>query len=748
MAELAAGKVTASHRDRDAYIYVRQSTVVQVMHNTESLARQYDLRERAAALGWPGHQIVVVDEDLGRSGATTTGRKGFSNLVADVGLGKAGIILGLEVSRLARNNADWYQLLDLCALTDTLIGDADGIYHPKDYNDRLVLGLKGTMSEAELHLIRSRLTEGRRHKAARGDLRISLPAGLDYDDDGRVIITPDEAVAAAIAAVFARFTEHGSAGQVLASLRDDGLRLPRRPGGRGRRITWIPASYPAVHSILTNPAYAGTFAYGRSRAGKSIGEGGQVITRQQKLPRTEWEVVIPGHHPGYLTWEAYEANTAQLAANKTPPRGQGGGAPREGRALLQGLLRCGRCGRMMQTGYSGPAGNSPRYLCARIQMHYGRDGAHACQSTGGRRLEQTVLAELFAVLAPAALAATAQAMAEAETCYRQRLQVFELAAERARYEADRALRQFNAVEPENRLVARTLERALEDKLGAVRAAGNDLAAQQARRPVTLTGAEIAWISSAGADVRAVFDAPATTTRERKQLIRAVITEVVLTVNTQTRIADLRIIWQGGASTELTMPINKTGGHFRATPEDTVDLVRRLAPHYHDTTIAHILAQQHRRTATGLPWTKIRVRSLRHCHGIPAWQPPRSAGNVGADGQDVVVVSVREAARLLQVSQDTIYRWLRDGFITGEQITPGAPWQIRIDQALRDRIRPEAPAGWLPLDRAARVLGVARQTVLHKVQRGELAAIHVSSGRRKGLRIQVEHDQPGLFDQPR
>ena len=305
--------------------------------------------------------------------------------------------------------------------------------------------------------------------------------------------------------------------------------------GAARRITWIPASYPAVHSILTNPAYAGTFAYGRGpRPGKSIGEGGQVITRQQKLPRTEWEVVIPGHHPGYLTWEAYEANIARLAANKTPPRGQGGGAPREGRALLQGLLRCGRCGRMMQTGYSGPAGNSPRYLCARIQMHYGRDGAHACQSTGGRRLEQTVLAELFAVLAPAALAATAQAMAEAETCYRQRLQVFELAAERARYEADRALRQFNAVEPENRLVARTLERALEDKLAAVRAAGNDLAAQQARRPVTLTGAEIAWISSAGADVRAVFDAPATTTRERKQLIRAVITEVVLTVNTQTR----------------------------------------------------------------------------------------------------------------------------------------------------------------------------------------------------------------------
>ena len=741
---ISGGKITAAHRARDAYIYVRQPALVQTQRNTESLARQYDLQERAVMLGWPAHQITVVDEDLGRSGATAAGRAGFSELVADVGLGKAGIILALECSRLARSNSDWYQLLDLCALTDTLIADSDGIYHPAHHNDRLVLGLKGAMSEAELHLIRSRLTEALRNKAARGELQIGLPAGLEYGADGQVIITPDEAVAEAIATVFARFGEHVSARQVLASLRADGLRLPRRQPGRPGRIVWKPACYPAVYDILTNPAYAGAFVYGRTRLEKRLDETGKVVTRQRVLPRQDWAVVITDHHRGYLTWHDYEANVAKLAANKTPPRGQGGGAPREGQALLQGLLRCGKCGRIMQTGYSGPAGNCPRYLCARAQLHYG--GGRACQSIGGRRLEHTVLGQLFAVLEPASLAATAKALAEAEAHHRDRLKVFELAAERARYEAGRALRQFDAAGPENRLVARTLEHALEDKLAAVRQAENDLAAAQARRPARLTSEEAARIASAGADLRAVFHAPATTIQERKQLIRAVIDEIVVTVDTSARTAGLRIIWQGGAVTELTMPINKTGMHSRTTPGDTLQLVRRLAGHYDDTTIAHILAQQHRRTATGLTWTKARVTSLRHWHGIPAC-PPRTE-NVTTTGKDVTVVSVREAARLLHVSQATIFRWLQTGFLVGEQITAGSPWQIRIDQQIRDRVRPQAPDGWLPLDQAAKALGVARQTVLHKVQRGDLAAVHVNRGRRKGLCIQVKHDQPGLFDQPR
>ena len=739
---LTIDKITAAHRSRDAYVYVRQSTPTQMVQHTESLARQYELRERAVALGWPAHQVVVIDADLGRSGAQTDGRLGFKELVADVGLGRVGIVLGIEVSRLARNNADWYQLLDLCAITDTLIADADGVYHPADFNDRLVLGLKGTMSEAELHLIKSRLTAGLKHKAAKGELRQGLPVGLDYDEDDRVVLTPDEAVREAIATVFRRFEELGSARQVLIGLGEDGVLLPRRANG-ARRVTWAPATYPAVHDVLSNPAYAGAFVFGRTRTEKWVSPvTGAVRSRVRLVPREQWEVLIPDHHPGYIGWEAYEANIARLRGNWRGPRELAGGAVREGRALLQGLLRCGRCGRIMATGYSGTTGNCPRYVCARAKQLYA--GEHVCQSIGGVRLENRVLDEMFDVLAPAALTASAQALAEADANYRRDLAVFELAVERARYEADRALRQFDNVEPENRLVARTLEKNLEAKLAAVRAAENDLAAQRARRPVALTDQELAWIATAGADIRAIFEAPTTTVRERKQLVRAVIAEVGLTVHSQRRIADLRIVWQGGAVTEVAMPMNKPGGRVRVTNEDTIALVRRLAQHYDDRTIAAILAKQKRRTATGLPFTRARVAILRADHAIPVYQPPAEPDGATLD-EDVVVVTITEAEKLLRVSRGTLYRWIRDGFITAEQITPGAPWRIRIDQGLRDKIQPEAPEGWLGLNDAAKALGVARQTVLHRVQRGELQAVHVNRGRRKGLRINVKLDQPGLFD---
>jgi DNA invertase Pin-like site-specific DNA recombinase len=402
-------KITPVHRGRDAYVYVRQSTLTQVREHTESLQRQYELVERAAALGWLAHQVVVIDDDLGRSGADASAREGFKGLVADVGLGKVGLILGIEVSRLARNNADWYQLLDLCALTGTLIADGDGVYHPADYNDRLVLGLKGTMSEAELHLIRSRLTAGLRHQAAKGQLRHGLPVGFDYDHDydhdGRVVTSPDEAVVEAISTVFRRFDELGSARQVLLWLLGDGLKLPRRPTRAGR-ITWAPPTYPAVHDLLTNPVHAGAFVFGRTRIEKRIGTDGRVVERTRLVPRDQWEVCIPDHHPGFVSWERYEQIQRQLRSNWRAPRGHGGGVAREGTALLQGRLRCGKCGRIMQTGYSGTKGNCPRYVCARAKQLYGLQ--HGCQSLGGRRLEQRVLAEVFAVLEPAALQATAR----------------------------------------------------------------------------------------------------------------------------------------------------------------------------------------------------------------------------------------------------------------------------------------------------------------------------------------------------
>jgi hypothetical protein len=393
----------------------------------------------------------------------------------------------------------------------------------------------------------------------------------------------------------------------------------------------------------------------------------------------------------------------------------------------------------MQTAYSGTTGNCPRYACSRAAQLYGAE--RHCQSLGGRRLEQRVLDEVFAVLAPAALAATAKALGEAEAQHRRRLVVFELAVERARFEAERARRQFDAVEPENRLVGRTLERAWETALVAQRRAEADLTAQRARQPTRLTDDEVAWLARAGADVRAVFNAPTTTWRERKQLLRAVIAEIVITVRVADRRADVQVIWEGGATNGFVLALNKIGGHFRATDEDTVALVRRLAERYDDTTIAQILSKHGRRTGTGLPFNRSRVCSLRYTHDIPVFDPSDA---VTPSDEDDAVVTIYQAEKILGVDHSTIYRWLHDGFIDGEQLTPGGPWHLRITDELRQRIVPDVPDGWLRLDQAARALGVARQTVLHKVQRGELEAVHVNRGKRKGLRIKVPGDSPGLF----
>lgn len=722
-----SGKVREQHRQREAWVYVRQSTMTQVREHTESLARQYELVERAVGIGWARDQVRIVDEDLGRSGAEATARTGFQSLVAAVGLGRVGLVLGIEVSRLARRNADWYHLLDLCALTDTLIADADGMYHAADYNDRLVLGLKGTMSEAELHLLRSRLDAGLRHKAARGDLRQLLPVGLDYDADGRIVLSTDEAVREAVAMVFTRFAEHRSGRQVLKSLRADGLRLPRRPTA-SHRTHWAEATYPAVHDFLTNPAYAGAFVFGRTKRRRRVDDSGAVVATTHDVPVEDWEVNIPEHHAGYISWEAYLANRKQLRANWRPPAGEGGGPVREGPAVLQGRVVCGRCGRHMLVSYTG---NVWRYACVQALRLYG--SGSTCQSVSGRRLEAVVVEEMFALLEPAALAATAAALAEAEAHHARRLRAFELGVERARYEAERAHRQFDAVEPENRLVARGLERDWEVRLVAVRQAEADLAAQRARRPATLTPEEVAWLSHAGADLRAVYAADTTTTRERKHLLRLLVTDVVVTVDREHKQGRGHIVWEGGATTDFSFALPRRGiDSAIRTDAAVLERIRRLAAHYNDTTIARLLGRQRIITANGLPFTRDRVGSLRRKHEIPG--PEVTDAPTPNSNRDVV--SIGEAEAVLGTSRATLYRWLAAGFISGEQDCAGAPWRIRIDASLRARIAGKAPEGWVGLADAARQLGVARQTVLDRVRRGELAAVHVNRGQRKGLAINV------------
>ncbi|HEY2201080.1 MAG TPA: recombinase family protein, partial [Solirubrobacteraceae bacterium] len=565
-------KIGSMHLRRAAYVYVRQSTLAQVERNTESLERQYELAERAVALGWDAGEVVVVDSDLGRSGKSTDGREGFHRLVADVGLGKVGIVLGIEVSRLARRNADWYQLLDLCALTDTLIADADGIYHPGLHNDRLLLGLKGTMSEAELHVLRTRMREGALHKVAKGELRVALPAGYEYDQLGQVRITPDEAIVDAIATVFAYFDELSSARQVMLRLLSEGRQLPR--GGSDHKVRWMAATYRVVHTILTNPCYAGVYAYGRKRVQRRVVDG-VVVERMRSAPREEWHTCLIDHHPGFITFERYEANLARLRANSSAPRSDSQGAAREGSALLQGLASCGRCGRRMQVSYSGGS-RVPRYSCVRGQAFYGTE---RCQSIGGRRVEQVVLDAVFLALRPAAIDATLRAIEDLTSSHQARVHSAELDLERARYDADRARRKFDGCEPENRLVGRTLESEWERQLHRVREAEHALATVRASRPEPLTEQEIAWCRHAGADLHAVFDAPTTTDRDRKLLLRSMITEVQVTVERERQRADVRIVWEGGALTDhhITVP---PGGPYAHTDQDTVALVRGLAEQHH------------------------------------------------------------------------------------------------------------------------------------------------------------------------
>jgi DNA invertase Pin-like site-specific DNA recombinase len=717
------GKITDAHRRRRAVVYVRQSTLAQVERNVESTARQYALRERAVELGWSLGSVVVVDEDLGRSGASSDGRFGFKELVAEVGLGHVGLVLALETSRLARSSADWHQLLDLCALTQTLIADADGVYSPGEFNDRLLLGLKGTMSEAELHLIRARLDGGLRNKAARGELRLALPVGLDRDEDGRVVLCPDEQVRHAIERVFILWRRLGSARQVVFELIAEGQQLPRRTVGQ-RRIRWARPSYGAVHDFLTNPAYAGAFVFGRKRREKRLDEQGRVRVHDVEVAMEQWSVCLPEHHPGYVSWPEYLQTRERLRAN-VRPRGEGGGAAREGAALLQGLARCGRCGRRMQVSYAGTGGTVRRYACLRGHVLHATD--QTCQSLGGGRLDKAIAAAFLEAVTPAGVAATAGAVRELHDQHDERLAGQRLAVQRAEFDADRAHRQLDACEPEHRLVARTLERALEDALAAVERERGKLAALEQARPAPLTDDERAALARLARDLPSVWNAPTTTDRDRKELLRTLVRDVVITVHAADKRADVEICWEGGARTELTVRLNARGPERRRLPEDTVQLIRRLAAHHPDHQIAAILTKNGHRTGTGLTFTASRVRSARQRAGIPAAPPPDPESEL---------VTINQAATELGVSLFTIRRWLRDGLLPGEQAAPSAPWRIRLTDEIRARFVPDIPDDYLSLAEAAKALGCARQTVLHKVQRGELQAIHVTRGRRKGLAINV------------
>ena len=649
-------------------------------------------------------------------------------------LARVGLVLGLEVSRLARNNADWHRLIDLAGLTDTLIGDADGIYHPALFNDRLLLGLKGTMSEAELHVLRARLNGGIRNKAARGELRRGLPTGFVWGEaDGEVLLHPDEAVVTAIRTIFDRFAEMGSARRVWLWLRDQGLKLPLQMHAHAE-IRWVEASYHAVHQVLANPVYAGAYVYGKTRTQVTLDAAGVRRKRIRQLPREEWQVLIKEHHAGYIDWQTYEANQQRIAKNTRPGPHKVGGAVREGGALLQGLASCGHCGRRLRTHYTGRT-SSPGYHCSGEHLVEGR-GSY-CLNIGAVQIDAAVARAFIAALEPVRIAATLAAAEQLEVDREASLKHWRLGVERAQYAANLAERRYRAVDPDNRLVARGLEKAWEESLGALEAAKAELCRREQERPRVLSGEERSRIAMLGADLADVWNAATTTPRDRKELLGTLIEEVILKVERDKSAAHLTLRWKGGALTDIdvTLPVKRQA--TVRTDEDTVALVRRLAEHYPDTVIAGILNRQGRRTARGLRFVGNRVASLRTHWKIPCFAPKDGA-------EQGELLTIKAAAAQLGVATSTIHRLINDGIIAGEQLTPGAPWRIRLTDALKARFNAEPGEGYLPMREAIKALAVSRQTVLQRVKRGELEAVHVTRGRQKGLRIKVIGRQAELF----
>ena len=734
-------KVKATHLRRNAYVYIRQSTRHQVLQNLESQERQYELVRIAAGLGYAAEQVVVIDDDLGVSASGRGDRAGFERLVSDVALGRAGIVLGLEVSRLARNNRDWYELLDLCAIKETLIADADGIYDPSAYNDRLLLGLKGTMSEAELHILKSRMLAGLRHKAQKGELRFRLPTGYEFDDRGAIVKSSDQQVVHLVTLVYAKMFEFGSVNAVTQYLLHEELRMPRRHFSDGS-VRWETPYYRAVYLMLTNPLYAGTYVYGRSRVVHEIGHNGERQTRCERKALADWDMVLHDHHEAYVSREDFEKIRRMIQRNGPATSQEASHALREGTALLQGVVRCGHCGRSMTIEYRGHVGKrkTGAYQCI---AGYTQKRAGICQIFGGQRIDDAVARVFLEVLSESSvdvqLAALQRLNEQQDTVLRQ----LELELERARYEAGRAERQYNAVEPENRVVARTLETRWNDALKSTQSVEERVAMRRAQLKTRLTESEERQLRRLVRDLPQLWAHPSVTPKDRKALIRAALEEVQL--RKEDRSVHVKIIWKGGAVTEFTVALNRLGQTTPA-PADLIELIRELAKCHSDAQIARILIRRGIKTPKKqLPFTAHHVRSLRRTYQIPCYHDT----TLNDDGH---TYTVEQTARLFNVSLPTVYSWLKLGLLSGRQITAGAPWSIRVTATERERLTPNAPPGWLSLKRTAAELGVSTQTILNWVKAGKVRSVYAIKGRQSGLRIDVKsapsRRQQRLLDQNR
>jgi DNA invertase Pin-like site-specific DNA recombinase len=598
-------KVTASHLKRSAYLYVRQSTVRQVLENTESTERQYALRQRAIALGWPSESVIVIDSDLGHSGASSADREGFQKLVAEVGMGRAGIVLGLEVSRLARNSTDWHRLLEICALSDTLILDEDGIYDPAHFNDRLLLGLKGTMSEAELHVLRARLRGGLLNKARRGELRRHLPVGFVYDPQGRVVLDPDQQVQASVRLLFQTFARTGAAHATIKHFRKEGLLFPTRLDGGPRQgeVAWTPLSLGRAVHALRNPWYAGAYVFGRCRHRKQ--PDGRY--RVDYLPPKEWLAFLKDAHPAYISWEEHERIDQRLQAGAKALRfGQAQCPPREGSALLQGRAVCGLCGSRMHVHYwrRRPEHLIPNYIC------FGRGrsfGDPHCQTVQGVEIDAAVSKLLVDAVTPMALdlalAVQKEVAARVDEADRQRHRQ----VERAQYETDCARHRYMQVDPANRLVADSLEAEWNAKLRALGEAQEEYQRRSEAERLSIGEKERERIRALATDFPSVWRDPKTPQRERKRMLGLLIEDVTLLKQQEVTIA---VRFRGGATSTLKVPRPLTAPQLRSTRPEVREQMDALLDEYTDAQVANMLNERGMRTGAGAPFDSVSIRWLR------------------------------------------------------------------------------------------------------------------------------------------
>jgi excisionase family DNA binding protein len=654
-------KIHKEHLEKAAYIYIRQSTMTQVQQNVQSQRCQYDLEEKARQLGF--REIRVIDDDLGCSGSGHVTRPGFEELLSAVCQGQVGAVFAVEASRLARNGHEWHRLLEFCAIVGTLIIDHDGIYDPRHVNDRLLLGLKGTMSEMEVTAFRQRSQEAIRQMARRGEYYVRIPEGFVHRGAGRLEKDPDEQVRRTLELVFEKFRALGSARQVSLWFRQEGIHLPKRVSPMGEQVTFVPATPWRVTRLIKDPAYAGAYAHGRSQR-RVVLEDGRKRQRKEKRPRPEqWQVLLLEHHEGYITWSEYLKNQEQLVKNRNALSEIVPGAARKGKGLLAGILRCGHCGRKIRVRYSGRQRTTVVYYYC-VQPEREQVGKQLCSIFGGVTVEQAVVEAALEALTPLRLEAVREAAERLQTQRAEKCHHVALELARARYEADRCARQYHAVEPENRLVARTLETRWNDELERVRTLEAEHA-KLAQGLEAITSEEHEQLRRLAIDLPRLWNHASAPFDLKKRILRAVIREIVVYV--EKRILRVLIHWQGGQHTELQLRKRRSGEHRFASPPEKVLLIRELAQRMSDKQIAAQLNRLGIKSAKGHTWTRTRVGNFRKVHNIPNHSP----GEHEARGE----LTLEETASRLVVSYSTVQRLIRRGRLPARQICPRGPWIV-------------------------------------------------------------------------